>query len=67
MLIKTVADRTVAGSVSQRLMSEASVMSRLESPFLKALLQVGREDGDLYLVPAFVAGMTLAERRYRRR
>lgn len=62
VVVKTVAAKTVPGSVISRLEHESDVLGRLDSPFLTPLLEVGRKDDLLYLVEPFVEGETLGDR-----
>jgi signal transduction histidine kinase len=62
VVLKTLSAATVPASVQHRLEHEAGVLRQLDSPFLSPLVQVGREDGLLYVALPFVAGVTLEER-----
>lgn len=60
VVIKTVAASTVPGSIVVQLEHESEVLSRLDSPFLAPLFEVGRNGELLCLVERFVEGETLA-------
>jgi PAS domain S-box-containing protein len=62
VIIKTAAAQTVSPGMQMRLEHESEVLRSIESPFLTSLIEVGREQGLLYLVMPFVSGVTLRER-----
>jgi PAS domain S-box-containing protein len=62
VIIKTAAAQSVSPGMQMRLEHESEVLRSVESPFLATLLEVGREDGLLYLVMPFVQGTTLEQR-----
>lgn len=62
VVIKTVSESTVPVSVQHRLEHESEVLSKLRSPFLTPLVQVGHHQGLFYLVEPLAPGVTLEER-----
>jgi signal transduction histidine kinase/tetratricopeptide (TPR) repeat protein len=62
VVIKTAATTAVPAGVQTRLEHEAEVLGSVSSPYLTPLIDVGREDGQLYLAMPFVPGVTLRER-----
>jgi two-component system sensor kinase len=62
VIIKTAAAETVSAGMQMRLEHEAQVLRNVDSPHLVSLLQVGREQGMLFLVMPYVEGVTLEAR-----
>jgi signal transduction histidine kinase/tetratricopeptide (TPR) repeat protein len=62
VVIKTAAAAAVPPGVQTRLEHEAEVLRSVSSPYLTPLIEVGRQDGLLYLAMPFVPGVTLRER-----
>src|SRR5947209_18311832 len=62
VVVKTVPADSVSPSTRLRLEHEADVLSRLQSGSVGASASLGQDDGLLYLVQPFVAGVPLDER-----
>lgn len=62
VVIKAAAARNIASGAAMRLHHEADVMRQIDAKSMSRLLDVGEQDGMLFLVMPFVAGDTLESR-----
>ncbi|MDX6718174.1 MAG: hypothetical protein QOJ63_428 [Solirubrobacteraceae bacterium] len=62
VVIKTASWVDVSASARLRLEHEADVLRATDSPFLACMLEMGRQEGEVYVVMPFVPGVTLGER-----
>ncbi len=62
IIIKTVALTAMAPDAHLRLEHEARVLGALRTPYLTPVIEVGRQDGQVYVVTPAVPGITLEAR-----